>query len=415
MDPTYPLFPIFSFLGFFLPLIPLPWHLQAWNSGTCYFIFWSSLSSLNQFVNSIVWHGNALNPAPIWCDISSRIMLGATVGVPAASLCINRRLYKIATVQAVSITPAEKRRAVLIDSLICLLFPLIFIALQYVVEGHRFNIYEDIGCYPVVYNTLLAYFTTNMWPLIIGLISATYCVLCLRAFARRRLEFSQFMASNKTLTMGRYFRLMALAMTDILCTTPIAVAVMVINLTALPLEPWRSWDDTHLDFFRVEQIPAILWRSNHLLVTGIELTRWTSVICALLFFAFFGFAAEAQKHYRLAYRFIKRKLGFKMDIKPSFGMKLKDGPPTPLKNIHSLPLYIPSTPSTSFSPPPEYKSPLSNASTPTTTTTKVFPSQQTKHDSVDSHHSLPSPSTQSFVTEVSSTCVSSDEPKFHVI
>lgn len=68
-DPTYPLFPIFAFLGFFLSLIPLPWHLQAWNSGTCYYMMWAALSCLNQFVNSVVWHNNALNVSPAWCEV----------------------------------------------------------------------------------------------------------------------------------------------------------------------------------------------------------------------------------------------------------------------------------------------------------------------------------------------------------
>lgn len=44
----------------------------------------------------------------------------------------------------------------------------------YVVQGHRFNIFEDIGCYPVVYNTLPAYFLANMWPVVIGVISAGF-------------------------------------------------------------------------------------------------------------------------------------------------------------------------------------------------------------------------------------------------
>lgn len=68
-DSTYPLFPIISFIGFIIALIPLPWHLQAWNSGTCYYMMWASLACLNQFVNSVVWAGNAVNWAPIWCDI----------------------------------------------------------------------------------------------------------------------------------------------------------------------------------------------------------------------------------------------------------------------------------------------------------------------------------------------------------
>ena len=127
MDPSYPAFPIAALIGLILVLIPFPWHLQAWNSGTCLFMFWSALISLNLFVNSIVWHGNALNPAPIWCDIcaslssescvlscslpslASRIIIAGTVALPAASLCINRRLYQIASVRTVSLTRADVR------------------------------------------------------------------------------------------------------------------------------------------------------------------------------------------------------------------------------------------------------------------------------------------------------------------
>ena len=66
---TYPLFPIATALGFILVLIPLPWHLEAWNSGTCYYMIWVALGCLNQFVNSIVWANDAINRAPVWCDI----------------------------------------------------------------------------------------------------------------------------------------------------------------------------------------------------------------------------------------------------------------------------------------------------------------------------------------------------------
>ncbi|CAK5271550.1 unnamed protein product [Mycena citricolor] len=65
---------------------------------------------------------NTLNVAPAWCEISIRIIMGASVGLPAASLCINRRLYNIAIVRSVVVTKAEKRRTVLIDSMICGVF-----------------------------------------------------------------------------------------------------------------------------------------------------------------------------------------------------------------------------------------------------------------------------------------------------
>lgn len=42
----------------------------AWNTGTCLFMAWTGLACLNSFVNSIVWNGNVINWAPVWCDIS---------------------------------------------------------------------------------------------------------------------------------------------------------------------------------------------------------------------------------------------------------------------------------------------------------------------------------------------------------
>ncbi|KAJ7436171.1 pheromone A receptor-domain-containing protein [Mycena galericulata] len=305
-DPTYPLFPIFAFLGFLLPLIPLPWHFQSWNSGTCWYIFWASLSCLNQSVNSIVWAGNTLNSAPAWCEISIRIMMGASVGLPAASLCINRRLYHIASVRTVTITKAEKRRAVLIDSLICGLFPAVYVALQYIVQGHRFNIFEDIGCYPDLYNSLPTYFISSMWPLIIGLVSAVYCVLSLRAFSARRAAFAQFLSAHNALTPARYLRLSALALTDLLLTVPLASFTIYLNATASPLGPWISFANVHFDFGRIEQIPHFLWAADESSRIAVELTRWASPACALVFFAFFGFAAEARRNYALLFAWMGR-------------------------------------------------------------------------------------------------------------
>ncbi|KII83815.1 hypothetical protein PLICRDRAFT_119095 [Plicaturopsis crispa FD-325 SS-3] len=311
MDPTYPLFPIFAFLGFFLSLVPLSWHLQAWNSGTCFYMIWTALACLNQFVNSVVWAGNALNPAPIWCDISIRITLGASVGIPAASLCINRRLYQIARVHAVTITHAEKRRAILIDSLICVLFPVIFIALQYIVQGHRFDIFEDIGCYPSIFNTPVSFVINSMWPIVLGLISAVYCVLSLRAFMHRRSQFNQFLTSNASLTVSRYFRLMALAMTEIACTTPLAIFAIYLNANAQTMQPYGSWENVHFNFSRVEQVPAVLWRMNHLFVISVEMSRWVAPLCAFIFFGFFGFAEEARRHYAMAFWAVLKRVGFR--------------------------------------------------------------------------------------------------------
>jgi pheromone a factor receptor len=60
----------------------------------------------------------------------TRFQVGLIVAVPACLLCINRRLYKIATLNAVMVTRAEKRRGTIVDLLICLGIPIIFMILR---------------------------------------------------------------------------------------------------------------------------------------------------------------------------------------------------------------------------------------------------------------------------------------------
>lgn len=309
--PNY-VFSMFAFAGFILVSIPFPWHLEAWNTGTCLYMAWAGVGCLNGFINSIVWNGNAINWAPVWCDISSRIIIGISAGIPAASLCINRRLYLIASVQSVTITKAEKRRAIFVDLAIGLGIPLLEMVLQYVVQGHRFNIYEDIGCFPMTYNTPVAYPLVYCWPVAIGLVSAVYCGLTVRALARRRSEFNQVLSANRNLNSSRYFRLMALASIEMLLTIPWGSYVSLYLNIRSPwgIRPWKGWADTHSDFSFVGQYPAVQWKSDHLSVVTIELSRWSVVICAFIFFGFFGFADEARKNYRIAFNSVAKKVGY---------------------------------------------------------------------------------------------------------
>ncbi|KAF8836065.1 STE3-domain-containing protein [Paxillus ammoniavirescens] len=334
LNPTYPAIPLFSFVGFALVLIPLPWHLEAWNSGTCLYMVWTALALLNQAVNSIVWRDNAINWAPIWCDISSRLVVGVAVAIPAASLCINRRLYKIATIRTVSISKVDKRRAVLVDLLIGLGLPVLQMVLQFVVEGHRFNIFEDIGCYPSTYNSPPAFALSYVWPTAIGLVSAVYCILTLRAFMQRRAQFSEFLSSTTSLTINRYFRLMALATTELLCTVPISAYGIYLNAVKAPIYPWKGFADAHYNYSRVELVPAVIWRMDNITVVSFALSQWSLIFCGLVFFTFFGFADEARKQYRKVYRSILKRLGVS-HADSSSGLR------APKLSLGSLPVYVP--------------------------------------------------------------------------
>lgn len=103
---------------------------------------------------------------------------------------------------------------------------------------------------------------------------------------------------------------MALAMSEIIFTTPLAVFTLYLNMVMSPVAPWISWADTHYEYFRIRQIPAILWRSDHTHVIALEFTRWVAPLCAFVFFAFFGFADEARKNYSKLFLWIFRPFGF---------------------------------------------------------------------------------------------------------
>ena len=120
-------FSVFSGIGLILSLIPLYWHLDSLNVGTCMYMIWTALGCLVYFVNAVVWDGNAINWAPVWCDIctfavlhsilisdepypATRIQIGFTVALPACGLCIIRRLYFIATTTTVTSTRTDVSR-----------------------------------------------------------------------------------------------------------------------------------------------------------------------------------------------------------------------------------------------------------------------------------------------------------------
>ena len=62
-------FTVFSGIGLTLSVIPLWWHLGSRNVGTCMYAVWTALACFIFFVDSIVWDGNTINRAPVWCDI----------------------------------------------------------------------------------------------------------------------------------------------------------------------------------------------------------------------------------------------------------------------------------------------------------------------------------------------------------
>jgi len=71
-----------------------------------------------------------------------------------------------------------------------------------------------------------------------------FLVMSMIAFRKRQKEFSEILTTSSNLNPSRFFRLMALAGTEVLFGVPFAIAVIVINATHADIVP-LDWNDVH--------------------------------------------------------------------------------------------------------------------------------------------------------------------------
>jgi hypothetical protein len=138
------------------------------------------------------------------------------------------------------------------------------------------------------------------------------------AFNVRRSQFKDCLSANKV-NSNRYFRLMALAACDMICTVPIALFFLAESVKA-GIVPYPSWSAIHANYSEIEQIPAFVWRGSALINFCTEFSRGLQVACAFIFFIFFGFAEEARKNYLSVYSTVAKRVGYSTGSMSSTGM-----------------------------------------------------------------------------------------------
>jgi len=199
-------------------------------------------------------------------------------------------------------------------------------AVEYFVEGHRFNIIEDIGCYPATYLTPLAFVLLLCWPLAIGVVSTVYgckCLIQIHLAARFQSIFylpgliihacTTRYAGIRTSVVSsphnsrHYYRLSALSATIFICSIPASSYILASNTRHIM--PWKGWADDHFDFSRVEQFTSVEWRMDASGGICLQVSRFLTIICAMLFFAFFGLAEEVRSLYRNGFVALVKKAG----------------------------------------------------------------------------------------------------------
>jgi pheromone a factor receptor len=127
---------------------------------------------------------------------------------------------------------------------------------------------------------------------------------------RRRKQFKDLVTANANLTYSRYWRLAALSSVDFCFTIPLATWNIVVNTTVGTVHPYVSWEYAHWGYSRVFQYPRVSLVKFPTIIYSLETTSWAAVLCAFVFFGFFGFADEAKKNYRLLASTVSKRLGY---------------------------------------------------------------------------------------------------------
>jgi len=179
-------------------------------------------------------------------------------------------------------------------------------SLHYIVQGHRFDIVEDFGCRPAVYISVASIFLFWLPPVAAILLTLFFASLAVRHFYQRRLTFARHLQnSNSALTISRYFRLMAMAVTQMLWGT-LVIGIDLWFSCQYGLRPWISWANVHSNFSRIGLFPTLFIPRSTL--TWTYFIWWTIPIDSFIFFCFFAFGQDAMKEYGACFQWIRRVL-----------------------------------------------------------------------------------------------------------
>ncbi|KAJ7264534.1 GPCR fungal pheromone mating factor [Mycena haematopus] len=247
------------FIALGLVLVTLPHHWRVKNIATLSIIAWLSAYNVMFGVNAIIWNGNDDIRVPVWCDIATKIKIG------------------------LEMSPSGWRHRT-VDILLCWGFPAIVMALHYIVQGHRFDIIEDIGCIPAIYISWPSILIIDVSAFIPAILALIYCGLAIWKLHRRRVAVHIVLKKpDSSLSPSRYIRLMI--MTFFLGTwSVLLISVSTSNEYTQGLQPWTDWASVHEDFSYIGQYLSADFPSSALRCSYI--LWWAVPLSSLSFFAF---------------------------------------------------------------------------------------------------------------------------------
>ncbi|KAI0702603.1 STE3-domain-containing protein [Earliella scabrosa] len=263
--------PTVSFLCLGLLLLLSPVFLHSRNLAVISLVAWLVFCNLISGINAVVWAGNVHNHAPVWCDITTRVLLAAQMGLPGCALVLARRLRRCAIGQEV----AQKAYTLMQDLTFCLIIPLVYVILHVIVQPHRFDIVADFGCAPSIYTSSVSIILIWIPPLVICIATLAYAFLAIRGRLDGSLVFFSHMQDSPRLNIFAFIRPLLTAISIAVIALTATVFALYARTTAVGgLNTWSvdSWNAVHAHMTEVFVVPS----TSRLDFVRIEVEWWVA-------------------------------------------------------------------------------------------------------------------------------------------
>ncbi|CAH7667048.1 GPCR fungal pheromone mating factor [Phakopsora pachyrhizi] len=282
-----------SFLCGIINIPPTLLHVVQGHSGPGAFGVWAVVLNLLAFVNGLLWRHDAVDRAPIFCDLSSHVSQVGPLGLLIGNCCIMRYLAKIMTPNTTVEDQSEKRRRAVFDYSISFGFPAVLAALSTIFQVARYQVNRYAGCSSASALVWPTFVLSVIWPPIFCGIACGYSFYVSYWLLQRHREIKKLVEFSHTpLNVSRFIRMGALSTTYFFISTPCAVYGTLETLAATgPFVPWFSWatvhnEDNNLSIIR--QYPLYQY----------QLRDWLPIAAGLIVLMFFSFGAESQAFYK---------------------------------------------------------------------------------------------------------------------
>lgn len=228
-----------ALLSVLVPLPPVRADVAAFS-----FALWLLVCNSIHGINAVVWTGNTDEHAPVWCDIATKLILGAVMALAASGLCIMRKLEHAASNRPLHSDFKARRNWVILEISLCVIAPLLFMVWHCVFQNHRFDILRDYGCAASVYPSAAS---VIMWvpPLVCCVLTFVLGGVIIRHTRRASaVDFSQHILSRLSMESSHFFGRLTITIVH----AALLFMLILFSLFTTASNSTVSWARIHADY-----------------------------------------------------------------------------------------------------------------------------------------------------------------------